>query len=66
MRNCIILGSGRCGTSMAAGCLAKAGYFMGEQLLPPRSANPKGLFEDEEINDINEQILAAYCPEFNV
>jgi glycosyltransferase involved in cell wall biosynthesis len=47
---------------MAAGCLAKAGYFMGEQLLPPRSANPKGLFEDEEINDINEQILARVLP----
>jgi len=62
MRNCIILGSGRSGTSMVAGCLAQAGYFMGGQMLPARTANPKGLFEDEEINDINEQILTQVLP----
>lgn len=57
MHNCIILGSGRSGTSMLAGTLAKAGYFMGDDLYPPRDSNPKGFFEDPVINGINEQIL---------
>jgi hypothetical protein len=43
---------------MAAGVLAKAGYFMGDQLIPADEANPKGYFEDMEVNSINEDILA--------
>jgi hypothetical protein len=58
MKNCLILGSGRSGTSMVAGVLAKAGYFMGENLIPAREANPKGFFEDVEVNMINEDLLA--------
>jgi hypothetical protein len=62
MRNCLILGSGRSGTSMVAGTLAGAGYFMGERLWKPTDANPKGFFEDEEINAINEDLLARVLP----
>lgn len=62
MRNVIILGSGRSGTSMVAGTLAKAGYYMGGKLHPPRPTNPKGFFEDEEINIINEEILSKTVP----
>ena len=62
MKNVLILGSGRSGTSMVAGTLAKAGYFMGQQLLPPNDANPKGFFEDIEVNAINEDILATVAP----
>lgn len=62
MRNCIILGSGRSGTSMVAGTLAKAGYFMGNHLIPARDGNPKGFFEDVEINKVNEEILAQVLP----
>jgi hypothetical protein len=58
MRNCLILGCGRSGTSMVAGTLAKAGYFMGDNLYSARPSNPKGFFEDQEINGINEAILA--------
>ena len=58
MHNVIILGSGRSGTSMVAGTLAKAGYFMGENLYPPRESNPKGFFENAEVNGINEALLA--------
>jgi hypothetical protein len=57
MRNCLILGSGRSGTSMLAGTLAKAGYFMGDNLYPARESNPKGFFEDPVVNGINEEIL---------
>ncbi len=60
MRNCLILGSGRSGTSMLAGILHQAGYFMGDKLHQPRHTNPKGFFEWMEINRINEDILAPY------
>lgn len=63
MKNCLILGSGRSGTSMVAGTLAQAGYFMGEKLMPARDANPKGFFEDFEINMINEDLLAPLVPD---
>lgn len=62
MRNCLIMGSGRSGTSMVAGTLARVGYFMGEQLYEPRSSNPKGFYEDVEVNAINEAILASVTP----
>lgn len=61
MKNCIILGSGRSGTSMVAGTLAKSGYFMGDNLYPARESNPKGFFEDPFINGINEEILERMC-----
>ena len=32
---------------------------MGDNLYAPRDSNPKGFFEDPEINSINESILAA-------
>ncbi len=58
-RNCLILGSGRSGTSLTAGLLARAGYFMGDQIDEAglREANPKGQFEDHEINAINEDLI---------
>src|SRR5438874_1599214 len=59
MRNCLILGSGRSGTSMIAGLLRDVGYFMGNNLIGPKPENPKGMFEDREINRINEDILAS-------
>ena len=44
---------------MVAGCLAKAGYYMGAAPVPARESNPKGFFEDLEINnEINEPLLA--------
>jgi hypothetical protein len=60
MKNCLIFGSGRSGTSMVGGILHDAGYFMGEDLYPARGSNPKGFFENDYINGINEQILKSY------
>ncbi len=60
MNNCLILGSGRSGTSMLAGMLHQAGYYMGEKLHLPRDSNPKGFFEWYRVNRINEEILAAH------
>lgn len=61
-RNCLILGSGRSGTSMAAGILAHARYFMGEELWPADIGNPKGYFEDREVNKINDELIAPVAP----
>ncbi len=58
-RNCLILGSGRSGTSMAAGLLAHAGYFMGDEIWPANEGNPKGQFEDREVNTINDRLIAV-------
>lgn len=62
MRDCIIVGAGRSGTSMTAGLLARSGYFMGRHVWGSREANPKGFFEDWEINWINERLLAPLVP----
>ena len=47
---------------MAAGTLAGAGYFLGDRLHPPREGNPRGYFEDAEVNGINESMLARVVP----
>ena len=60
MKNILILGTGRSGTSMTAGLFSNAGYYMGDDLIPPRAANPKGFFEDRNINKINELLLTPY------
>lgn len=60
MKNCLIFGSGRSGTSMLSGILHDAGYYMGENLYHPNEANPKGFFENGTINGINEMILSCY------
>jgi hypothetical protein len=62
MRSCLVLGSGRGGTSLLAGMIARAGYYAGEQLYEARETNPKGFYEDQEINDINEQLLLPLFP----
>lgn len=62
MRDLLILGSGRSGTSMVAGTLAASGWWVGDDPYPGRAANPKGFFETAEINGINEELLAAVLP----
>jgi hypothetical protein len=60
MKNCIILGFGRSGTSLMGGILFHSGYYLGDDLFPPRESNPLGFFETDMINGINEQILQRY------
>lgn len=47
---------------MVTGSLAAAGYFMGRNLWPGNLGNPKGLYEDREVNSINESLLAPVLP----
>jgi len=58
-RDVIITGCGRGGTSLVAGTIAggDGDYYMGEHLVEPREANPRGFFESRQINAINESIM---------
>jgi hypothetical protein len=55
--NALILGMPRSGTSMVTGLFSNSGFFLGDNLLPPSISNPKGYFEDRDINDINNYIV---------
>jgi hypothetical protein len=50
----------RSGTSAVAGFLAQAGFYAGEEadLLPAAEDNPKGFFEREDVNALNDDLLA--------
>ncbi len=58
-RSCLILGTGRSGTSMLSGLLYEAGYYFGENLYPGRPTNPKGFFECALVNRLNEELLRS-------
>jgi hypothetical protein len=60
VRDCVILGCGRSGTSLAAGVVASAGYNCGEDLLPADDGGPTGFFEARGVNAINEALISAY------
>jgi hypothetical protein len=60
VRDCVILGCGRSGTSLAAGMVARAGYNCGEDLLPADDGGPTGFFEARGVNAINEALMSAY------
>ena len=61
-RAVLVLGSGRSGTSMVAGTLAEAGWYVGDEPYGGRDSNPKGFFETAEINGVNEALLADAFP----
>lgn len=60
MNNVIILGAGRSGTSAVAGSFI-GNFNRGGPLHQPNIANPKGFFEANMINRINDDILWS-CP----
>lgn len=47
---------------MLAGVLADSGYNTGDNYILVREANPRGFFEDREVNSINEALLAQVLP----
>ncbi len=57
-RRCaLVLGSHRSGTSVLSRALFAAGVFLGESLYGPRFDNPKGFFEDQITNQLDESLL---------
>lgn len=53
----IVVGTGRCGSSMLAGMLSKLGVDMGCQPGPHPRTNPWGHYEDFELMQNNEKLL---------
>ena len=60
MRNVVILGMHRSGTSMVAEALASAGVYVGEpqDLLLGKEDNPHGFWEREDVVALDDAILA--------
>jgi len=57
MRNTIILGTGRSGTSMVTACFRNTGAYFGDQLIKATPANPFGYYESEVINVFNNRVI---------
>ncbi|SEP75176.1 hypothetical protein SAMN05216232_0777 [Virgibacillus subterraneus] len=51
-----ILGSGRCGTSMASRSINLMGVDLGEGFVKPNKTNPKGFWENKKIVDVHKEI----------
>lgn len=54
----VIVGFHRSGTSATAQLLHRAGLFLGYELLEPLPSNPYGHFEDREVVNLHQEILA--------
>lgn len=55
----LVLGMHRSGTSVMARGLAALGIRLGDRLIPAHPCNPKGFFEDMDINVRNDLLLRA-------
>src|ERR1019366_5033717 len=49
-------------TSILAGAFQDADYFSGTSHWNPTESNPKGYFEDRDVNYVNEDLLDAVAP----
>ena len=61
VENCLIIaGMHRSGTSLVAQTFFKAGLFLGDRLSGPSRFNPEGYFEDRDIVQFHDRVLAAH------
>ncbi len=58
VRLVIVTGSGRSGTSTAAGTLKKLGLYVPQPEIPPNDANPRGYFEPKWAVEFHKRVLA--------
>ncbi len=59
----IVLSTGRAGSSLVAGMLAKLGVHMGEEWIPADKTNPAGFFEDKAIKNNNLSLISGQITE---
>ncbi|HET7627070.1 MAG TPA: sulfotransferase [Bacillales bacterium] len=57
-----VLGSGRCGTSMAARAIQFVGVDLGSRFIKENHTNPKGFWENKVIVDVHKQIKKTLGP----
>jgi hypothetical protein len=55
----VVLGMHRSGTSALCRCLHTLGINLGSNLNPPHDTNPKGFWEDLDVLEFNENLLAT-------
>lgn len=53
----VVLGAGRCGTSLLMQVLSSLGMSLSEKLMPAKAHNPIGPMEDLELSEIYNEIL---------
>ena len=59
-RAVLVLGMHRSGTSALARGLEMLGVYLGNDFLSPQPDNPTGYWEDRNIYELNERLLAAF------
>ena len=57
MKNVIILGAGRTGSSLLAGLIAHNRYYINAEKIAARKAYPDGDYENPDLVDLNQKIL---------
>ena len=55
----MVMGMHRSGTSALTGVLGLLGLDLGRSIMPATEDNPRGYFENQRVNRINERLLAA-------
>ena len=55
----VILGMHRSGTSLVTKSIELLGYTLGDNLMPSGVDNPKGFWEDLDIVQFNDKLLAS-------
>jgi hypothetical protein len=59
MNSLLIMGAGRSGTSMVAGLFRNSPAHMGNRSYEATESNPRGYFEDREVNEVNDLLIAS-------
>ena len=59
-RAVLVLGMHRSGTSALARGLQTLGVYLGNDFISPKPDNPTGYWEDRNIFEINERLLAVF------
>jgi hypothetical protein len=57
MKNVVILGAGRTGSSVLAGLIYQAGYYINAEAIEPRARYPLGDYENPELQEMNRKIF---------
>ena len=57
MKNVIVLGTVRSGTSMTTAMFRKTGAYFGDDIMAPTIANPHGYYECHQINRLNNRLI---------
>ncbi len=57
----LVLGMGRCGTSLLMQILHEAGFDCGTDWIPPNEHNPRGYYELRQVMHFNQSLLQHVC-----